>query len=159
MEKCQFVLLLGLVSDGGVHSHISHLFALLRLAKKNHISKVWIHVVTDGRDTSPISAPTYVKALLEQTKREGIGEIATISGRFYAMDRDNRWERTQKAYEAIVKRTSEKRFADPFEYIQSQYEQKVTDEFLLPAVSDRYRGASENAGISPRSTQHCLLFV
>ncbi len=94
--------LMGLVSDGGVHSHISHLFALLQMAKKQDIEDVAIHLFTDGRDTAPISGVEYVGKVESFIDDLGLGRIATISGRFYAMDRDSRWERTESAYRALV---------------------------------------------------------
>jgi 2,3-bisphosphoglycerate-independent phosphoglycerate mutase len=97
--------LMGLVSDGGVHSHISHLFALLELAKRQGTERVWIHLFADGRDTSPTSGVEYTEQLLEHCRSLGLGKIATVSGRFYAMDRDKRWERTEAAYAAVVPRS------------------------------------------------------
>lgn len=96
--------LMGLLSDGGVHSHIEHLYAILKLAKENNIEKVYIHAFMDGRDTAVTSGMDYLKETEIKCKEIGVGKIATISGRFYAMDRDNRWERVEKAYDAIVLR-------------------------------------------------------
>ena len=93
----------GLVSDGGVHSHITHIYGLLELAKREKVSKVYLHCYLDGRDTPPSSGADYVKALYDKTKELGIGEIATIGGRYYAMDRDNRWDRVELAYKALTK--------------------------------------------------------
>ena len=89
--------LLGLVSDGGVHSHIDHLYALLEMAKRNNIEKVYVHAILDGRDTSPTSAVDYLKELENKMKEIGVGKVATLAGRYYAMDRDNRWDRVEKA--------------------------------------------------------------
>ena len=123
----------GLVSDGGVHSHIEHIYAILELAKRKGLKKLFIHCFTDGRDTSPTSGVHYVKAVHEKTKELGVGRIATISGRFYAMDRDNRWERIEKAYQALVHGVGN-RFADPVEAIEASYKDNVTDEFIVPIV-------------------------
>ena len=124
--------LLGLVSDGGVHSHLGHLVALLRFAKQEGIDKVFIHAFTDGRDTSPKGGVQYIQHLQEQAERIGIGRIASVSGRYYAMDRDNRWQRTEKAYRAIVEGLAEKKFKDPLEGIRSSYQENVSDEFIIP---------------------------
>ena len=94
--------LVGLLSDCGVHSHIQHLFALLELAKQQKVEKVFVHLFTDGRDTGPNSGRDYVRQLQQKTRELGVGEIATIVGRYYAMDRDNRWERVKLAYDAMV---------------------------------------------------------
>ena len=94
--------LMGLLSDGGVHSHQRHLYGLLEMAKRHGLQRVYIHCFMDGRDTPPSSGKDYIQALLRETERIGAGRIATISGRYYAMDRDNRWERVEKAYDAMV---------------------------------------------------------
>lgn len=94
--------LYGLLSDGGVHSHIQHLFALLELAKKEEFNEVYIHAFLDGRDVAPDSAKGYMEQLLNKIKEVGVGKIATVQGRYYAMDRDKRWERTEKSYRAMV---------------------------------------------------------
>ena len=123
----------GLVSDGGVHSHIEHIYAILELAKRKGLKKLFIHCFTDGRDTSPTSGVHYVKAVQDKTKELGVGRIATVCGRFYAMDRDNRWERIEKAYQALVHGVGN-RFADPVEAIEASYKDNVTDEFIVPVV-------------------------
>lgn len=123
----------GLVSDGGVHSHIEHIYAILELAKRKGLKKLFIHAFTDGRDTSPTSGVHYVKSLVEKAKSIGVGRIATISGRFYAMDRDNRWDRIEKAYQAMVHGVGN-RATDPVEAIESSYKENVTDEFIVPTV-------------------------
>lgn len=125
--------LMGLVSDGGVHSHQRHLYALLDLAHRHGLERVFIHVFTDGRDTPPDSGAGFVQQLLDEAARIGTGRIATISGRYYAMDRDKRWERTQKAYEAIVSGIGVPRY-DPVEAIRASYDAGVTDEFIVPVV-------------------------
>lgn len=143
---------IGLLSDGGVHSHISHLMALLQMAKQKQISKVAIHVITDGRDTAPTSGISFVKRLQGFCHDLGVGTIATVMGRFYAMDRDKRWERVRLAYEALVEGNRSKQrerisFSDPCAYLQEQYEKAVTDEFVVPAYAKGYRGVGVGDGI------------
>lgn len=123
----------GLVSDGGVHSHIDHLYAILKLAKENDLNNVYIHVFLDGRDTAPISGIKFVKELEEKIEEIGIGKIATVIGRFYSMDRDNRWERTKQAYDSIVMGMGN---AEPsaLECIQNSYDKDVNDEFVIPTI-------------------------
>lgn len=123
----------GLLSNGGVHSHIDHLYALLKLAKQNNIQKVFIHVFLDGRDTPPTSGKDFIIDLQNKIKEIGVGEIATVMGRYYAMDRDKRWERIQKAYDAMVKGIGNK-FEDPIECVEKSYSDGITDEFVLPGV-------------------------
>jgi 2,3-bisphosphoglycerate-independent phosphoglycerate mutase len=123
----------GLLSDGGVHSHNTHLYALLELAKKQGLSKVYVHCFLDGRDVPPSSAASYIKELEEKMKEIGVGKIATISGRYYAMDRDKRWERVKLAYDAIVLGEGEK--ADSaVEAVEKSYANDVVDEFVKPTV-------------------------
>lgn len=125
--------LLGLVSDGGVHSHIDHLYALLKLAKLHGLDEVYIHCFLDGRDTPPRSAEGYIQDLLKKMKEIGVGQIASISGRYYAMDRDKRWERTQLAYKAMV--LGEGRVVEePLDAIKTAYSLDESDEFILPSV-------------------------
>lgn len=124
---------LGLLSDGGVHSHEDHLFALLEMAKKFNLKKVFIHAFTDGRDVGPKTALTYVKRLERKINNYKIGRIATISGRFYAMDRDNRWDRIEKAYQAIVLGTGEMA-ASPEKAVEAAYANDLSDEFIKPTV-------------------------
>ena len=130
----------GLLSDGGVHSHIQHLFALLELAKKEKVEKVFVHVFTDGRDTPPNSGRDFVRQLQQKMRELGVGEIATVVGRYYAMDRDNRWERVQLAYNALVHGEAETKSSDPVQALQANYEQGVTDEFMKPIVVTRGTG-------------------
>jgi 2,3-bisphosphoglycerate-independent phosphoglycerate mutase len=139
--------LMGLVSDGGVHSHISHLFALIRLAKSQGIKRIAIHAFTDGRDTSPTSGIQFLRTLASFCSDAGAGEVATVIGRSFAMDRDNRWERTEKAYDAIVSGTAENVFSDPVEYLTYSYEEKFTDEFVQPAVAKNYAGIEDGDGV------------
>lgn len=133
-EKDAALHLMGLVSDGGVHSHNSHLYALLKLAKKKGLHKVYVHAFLDGRDVPPRSASKYVKELEDEINIIGIGKIATISGRYYAMDRDRRWERTKLAYDAIV-HGSGARTRLPVKAITKGYEKDLTDEFVIPTVA------------------------
>lgn len=126
--------LLGLLSDGGVHSHIEHLFALLRMARENKVTRVFVHCFMDGRDTPPNSGIDYLRQLEQKMREYGVGQIATVDGRYYAMDRDNRWERIEKAYRAMVHGDAEAKFTDPIAAIRSSYEKGVTDEFVIPAV-------------------------
>ena len=124
--------LMGLVSDGGVHSHINHLKALTKICKDRGIEKVKIHAFTDGRDTDPKSGIGYLTDL-QQHLDKTTGEIATVVGRYYAMDRDKRWERIKKAYDAFVKREG-KKVSDVLDAVRQSYEEGVTDEFILPIV-------------------------
>ncbi len=126
--------LMGLLSDGGVHSHIDHLFALLRMARENKVERVFIHCFMDGRDTPPHSGLDFVRQLQHKLRELGVGRIASISGRYYAMDRDNRWERGELAYRAIVHGEAKTRSADPEDAIGRSYEQGTTDEFILPVA-------------------------
>jgi 2,3-bisphosphoglycerate-independent phosphoglycerate mutase len=123
----------GLLSDGGVHSHQRHLYALLDLAAARGLSRVFVHAITDGRDASPTGARRYLPALAEICDRTGTGRLATIVGRYYAMDRDKRWERTERAYHALV-RGEGARTADPLAAVEASYARGVTDEFLEPIV-------------------------
>ena len=123
----------GLVSDGGVHSHNEHIYGLLELAKKQGIQKVYVHCFLDGRDTPPASGKEYVEQLEEKMKEIGVGEVASVMGRYYAMDRDNRWERVEKAYNALVKGIGETAQSGPAG-IQASYDADATDEFVLPTV-------------------------
>jgi 2,3-bisphosphoglycerate-independent phosphoglycerate mutase len=126
--------LMGLLSDGGVHSHIQHLFALLRMARENKVERVFIHCFMDGRDTPPESGIDFLRQLEQKIREYGVGQIASISGRYYAMDRDNRWERVEMAYRAMVHGDAEAKFTDPIAAIRASYEKGVTDEFVIPAV-------------------------
>jgi 2,3-bisphosphoglycerate-independent phosphoglycerate mutase len=125
---------LGLLSDGGVHSHINHLFALLEMAKQQKVERAFVHCFMDGRDTPPNSGRDYVRQLQQKMRELGIGEIATVVGRYYAMDRDNRWERIELAYRAMVHGEAETKSSDPVVALQNSYEQGVTDEFVKPIV-------------------------
>ena len=124
---------LGLLSDGGVHSHIRHLFAVLELAKRKDFENVYVHCFMDGRDTPPTSGESYIMSLEEKMKEKGVGKIASISGRFYAMDRDKRWNRVQKAYDAIVNGEGIKA-TSAISAIEGSYQKEVFDEFVEPTV-------------------------
>ena len=125
--------ILGLVSDGGVHSHIRHLYGLLEMAKRRDFENVYVHCFLDGRDTPPASAEGYITDLEEKMKEKGIGKIASISGRYYAMDRDKRWERVKKCYDALVKGEGNKS-ASATIAIENSYQKEVFDEFVEPTV-------------------------
>src|SRR5574344_413525 len=123
--------LFGLLSDGGVHSHNTHLYGLLELAKRNNIDKVYVHAFLDGRDTAPTSGKEFITELCDKMKEIGVGEIATIIGRYYVMDRDNRWDRVERAYNAIAKGEGNKE-TSAIEAIEKSYAEDVTDEFVVP---------------------------
>lgn len=125
--------LMGLLSDGGVHSHTEHLYALLELAKRRGLEKVFVHCFLDGRDVPPSSGAGYVSELEAKLKELGVGRIATVMGRYYAMDRDNRWERVERAYAAMVYGEGDAA-ASPAGAVEESYAQGVTDEFMLPVV-------------------------
>ena len=127
--------LLGLVSPGGVHSHINHLFGLLELAKRTGLSKVYVHCFMDGRDVPPDSGKGSIEALVQKCSELGVGKIATVMGRFYAMDRDNRWDRVEQAYNAMVMGRGEHE-SDPVKAVQNSYDKKEYDEFVKPVVCD-----------------------
>lgn len=126
--------LFGLVSSGGVHASIEHLFSLLELVKRQKVKDVFVHVILDGRDTIYNSGLSFVEKLIAKMKELGVGKIATISGRFYAMDRDNHWERTEKAYKAMAEGISDEQFSDPIGAIKKSYDKKVYDEEFVPVV-------------------------
>lgn len=125
--------LIGLVSPGGVHSHTDHLYGFLRLAAEAGLTEVYIHAFLDGRDTPPASAVEYLRELEEKIREIGVGRIATVAGRYYAMDRDRRWDRTEKAYAAMVYGEGEKA-ASAVEAVENSYARGVTDEFVVPVV-------------------------
>ncbi|MGG0823619.1 2,3-bisphosphoglycerate-independent phosphoglycerate mutase [Paenibacillus turicensis] len=125
--------LYGLLSDGGVHSHIDHLFAMLDLAKKEDLQDVYIHAFLDGRDVAPDSAVGFIKSLIAKIEEVGVGKIATVQGRYYAMDRDKRWERVEKSYRAMVYGEGPK-YTDALKAVEESYEKSVFDEFVMPTV-------------------------
>jgi len=132
-KRAKALHLTGLVSDGQVHSSQEHLYALIRLAKQRELERVFIHCFLDGRDTPPSSAVHYVEPLQKKLDEIGCGQIATIIGRYYAMDRDKRWERTERAYELLVKGKGEPAI-DPVAAIRRSYDRGITDEFIEPTV-------------------------
>ena len=128
--------LMGLLSDGGVHSHIEHLFGLMEMAKDMGVEKIYVHAFLDGRDVPPTSGAEYMEKLVEETRRIGAGKVATVMGRFYAMDRDNAWDRVEKAYAAMVYGEGVEGCC-PVGAIKKSYEEGVTDEFMVPTVLDK----------------------
>ncbi|HVZ84858.1 MAG TPA: 2,3-bisphosphoglycerate-independent phosphoglycerate mutase, partial [Terracidiphilus sp.] len=127
--------LFGLVSDGGVHSHQEHLYALLRTAREYHVERVFVHAFMDGRDTLPTSGAGYIEKLEQKMREYGVGKVASVSGRYYAMDRDRRWERERKAFDAMVVGKAEGgAHQSPVARIKESYNNGVTDEFLIPFV-------------------------
>jgi 2,3-bisphosphoglycerate-independent phosphoglycerate mutase len=131
--------LFGLLSDGGVHSHIEHMFALLKLAADEGVEKVYIHAFLDGRDVGPKTAETYIKQTLDKMNEYGVGEFATISGRYYSMDRDKRWERVEKAYRAMVDGEGPS-YSNPLDVVEDSYQHGIFDEFVLPSVITKEDG-------------------
>lgn len=138
--------LIGLISDGGVHSHINHLLALLEMAKQEGITKLYMHLFTDGRDVPPQSAYTYIKEVEAKIKELGIGKIASIGGRYYGMDRDNNYDRLKKAYDVIVNNLGEKESSIK-EYIEKSYANDIIDEFFLPAKFEDNANIEDNDGV------------
>jgi 2,3-bisphosphoglycerate-independent phosphoglycerate mutase len=132
-EKGTALHLYGLLSDGGIHSHIDHLFALLELAKRKNVKKVYIHGFLDGRDVSPTSAETYIRSVEKKLEEIGIGEIATLHGRYYAMDRDKRWDRLEKSYRAMTYGDGPS-YENALDVIEDNYKNDIHDEFVIPSV-------------------------
>jgi len=145
-EKDSSLHLMGLLSPGGVHSHMEHLYGLLEMAKRNGIEKVYVHAYLDGRDVPPSSASEYMEEAVAEIKKIGVGSVATISGRFYAMDRDNAWDRVEKAYDALVMGEGVQE-TDPVQAIKNSYANGVTDEFMLPTVVDKNGMIKENDSV------------
>ncbi|MFC2140193.1 2,3-bisphosphoglycerate-independent phosphoglycerate mutase [Candidatus Auribacterota bacterium] len=133
LEKKGALHLIGLCSDGGVHSHLDHLYALVSLAKQKGLEKVYFHALLDGRDTPPESGATYLAEVEKKFKEIGVGKIVTVMGRYYAMDRDNRWDRVEKAYQAMAYRQGVEA-KDAVTAVSDSYKNQVTDEFVLPVV-------------------------
>ncbi len=131
--------LFGLLSDGGVHSHIEHMFALLRLAKEEGVEKVYIHGILDGRDVGQKTAEKYIKATQEKMEEYGVGEFATISGRYYSMDRDKRWDRVEKSYRAMAYGEGPS-YSNPLDVVEDNYRNGIFDEFVLPSVITKEDG-------------------
>ena len=138
--------LYGLLSDGGVHSHIQHLFALLQMAKDKGLERVYVHCFLDGRDVSPTSGKGFVQELCDKCAEIGVGKIATVMGRYYAMDRDKRWERVQMAYDAMVYGEGIHN-ADPVDAVAKSYANGVTDEFVEPVVCDSEGTIGDNDSV------------
>src|SRR5207253_4411546 len=127
--------LFGLLSDGGVHSYQSHLYALLKMAKQNGVDRVFVHAFMDGRDTLPTSGVGYMQQLQQKMREFNAGKVASVSGRYYAMDRDRRWERILKAFNAMVFGNGEAgKYVDPVQGVKASYNKDVTDEFIVPFV-------------------------
>ncbi|MCI2055927.1 MAG: 2,3-bisphosphoglycerate-independent phosphoglycerate mutase [Oscillibacter sp.] len=146
-EKGTALHLMGLLSDGGVHSHINHLWALLEMAKKQGLEKVYIHAFLDGRDVSPTSGADYVAAAVEKCRELGIGKIATVMGRYYAMDRDKRWDRVEQAYDAMVYGEGATFNPVPVGAVKDSYDKGITDEFVEPVVCDTDGTISDNDSV------------
>src|SRR5213076_2079494 len=125
--------LLGLVSDGGVHSHYSHMIALANAAHEAGVTEIFVHAFTDGRDTSPTGGATYLRTCEKELEKSG-GQIVTVVGRYFAMDRDRRWDRTKKAWDAIVRGHGEQAKTSPAEAVAAKYKEGKTDEFMPPLV-------------------------
>lgn len=138
--------LMGLMSPGGVHSHMEHLYGILQLAKDKGLEKVYVHAFLDGRDVPPSSAKEYVAQCVDKMKEIGVGKIATVAGRYYAMDRDNRWERVEKAYSALVYGEGVEAKC-PVDAIQKSYDDGVTDEFVIPIVVEGGDTIKENDSV------------
>lgn len=136
----------GLLSDGGVHSHISHLFAVIKLAKLVGLDNVYVHCFMDGRDVSPTGGADYIKQLYDFMTEQKFGRISTVIGRYFAMDRDNRWDRVERAYNAMTKGEGEK-VACPYEVVKQSYEKGVTDEFIEPIIVDGGKRIQEGDSI------------
>ena len=146
-EKGTALHLMGLLSDGGVHSHIQHLFALLKLARDKGLERVYIHAFLDGRDVSPTSGVEFVAQTVEQCREIGVGKIATVMGRYYAMDRDKRWDRVEQAYDAMVYGESAHFNPVPVAAVKDSYAAGVTDEFVEPVVCDTEGTISDNDSV------------
>ncbi len=125
--------LMGLLSDGGVHSHITHLFALLEMAKRKGLTEVYIHAFLDGRDVGPTTGAGYMRQLVTKCHEIGVGEVATVQGRFYVMDRDNRWDRVERGYNVLVHAEGEQN-SDPVAAIENSYAKEISDEFVEPVI-------------------------
>ena len=138
--------LLGLLSDGGIHSHINHLFGLLDMCKEKGIENVYIHVFTDGRDTLPTSGVEFIRKLQTKLDEIGFGKIASVSGRYYAMDRDNNWDRIRKSYDVIVNGLGKVK-SNIVDYMNDSYNENITDEFIKPILVDKEGTIRDNDGI------------
>ncbi len=145
LNNNSYLHIFGLLSDGGVHSHNSHIYAVIELAKRKGLDRVILHAFTDGRDVAPTSGSRYVKELLDKMDEIGVGKLGTIEGRYYAMDRDKRWDRIEKAYDAIVNNKGVKS-NNPIEAMEDSYKNDVSDEFIVPIVLD------DNVGLKDRDS-------
>jgi len=152
--------LFGLLSDGGVHSYQTHLYALLKMAKQQGVEQVLVHAFMDGRDTLPTNGAGYLEQLQQKMREYNIGKIATVNGRYYAMDRDRRWERIAKAFNAMVYGNGEGgKFIDPVQGVKESYNKGVTDEFIVPFVCADPKGTSEDARANTiRDDDSCICF-
>jgi 2,3-bisphosphoglycerate-independent phosphoglycerate mutase len=152
--------LFGLLSDGGVHSYQTHLHALLKMATQNEVERVFVHAFMDGRDTLPTNGAGYIEQLQQAMREYNTGKIATVSGRYYAMDRDRRWERIGKAYNAMVFGEAEGgKYADPVQGVKESYNKSVTDEFIVPFVcTDKNAGEDARATTAIRDEDSCICF-
>jgi 2,3-bisphosphoglycerate-independent phosphoglycerate mutase len=145
--------LMGLIGAGGVHSNIEHLYALLHLVKQQELEKVYIHGFTDGRDSPPTSGINYVQQIMDRCNTLGVGKLASLMGRYYAMDRDKRWERIEKAYDALTTGTADQCVIDPIAALQEQYNNGVTDEFIEPIII-----CDTNGGKRVIADNHAVIF-
>ncbi len=141
-SKGTYLHIAGLLGNGGVHSSMNHLLALIRLCKRRGLDRIYVHCITDGRDSAPDSGLGFIKTLEQECKEIGVGKIATVIGRFYYMDRDNRWDRVEKAYRCIFDCVGSKA-ASAVEAVQNSYDGGVTDEFILPCVIGDYQGVKD----------------
>ena len=149
--------LMGLTSDGGVHSHLSHLYALLRMARQQHVERVFLHCFLDGRDTPPHSGIDYLQQLEQKIREIGCGRIASLCGRYFAMDRDNRWERVERAYRAVVHGDAPAKSPEPVAAMRASYERGATDEFTEPIVITQ-TAASSSAPVGPVRDDDAVVF-
>ena len=138
--------IMGLLSDGGIHSHINHFIALLEMCKKENIKNVYFHIFMDGRDTSPYSGEKYIRILEDKIRKYGLGSIASVSGRYYAMDRDNNYDRVEKAYKAITLGIGEE-YDTAYDAWASNHKRDITDEFIIPAIINKEGIIENNDGI------------
>ena len=150
MENCKendsALHILGLLSDGGVHSHLEHIFGLIDMAKKNGLSKVYLHCFMDGRDVPPSSGKSYVEKLQAKLSETGIGKIASVGGRYYGMDRDKRWDRVERHYKALVLGDAEL-FENAAEAVQRSYDEGITDEFIVPFICEKDAGIKDGDSV------------
>ena len=144
-NNCKRIHIVGLVSDGGVHGHIDHLVEILKILNSDS-NEIFIHCITDGRDAPPTDGKNHLKNLTEIIENINNASISSISGRYYCMDRDNRWDRTEIAYRAIVEGKCVREYSNPLKMIEKSYDESLTDEFLPPCISEEYKGFEKNDG-------------